>query len=160
MAVKDRQVWYFGGGNADGDGTMKDVLGGKGAGLAEMDRIGLPVPAGFTISTGVCAYVTANRGRSEHQPLGSGIAGAGPARHSCRRRGARMATRHRFSVAGVIHPGGVEHASAAPLSGPARTLAPPRRPRHPPAPFAPTWRLGARAQRGATLRACRSRRRP
>ena len=64
MAVKDRQVWYFGGGNADGDGTMKDVLGGKGAGLAEMDRIGLPVPAGFTISTGVCAYVTANRGRN------------------------------------------------------------------------------------------------
>jgi pyruvate,orthophosphate dikinase len=59
----DRFVWYFGGGEADGDGTMKDVLGGKGAGLAEMARIGLPVPAGFTISTGVCAHVTANRGK-------------------------------------------------------------------------------------------------
>jgi pyruvate,orthophosphate dikinase len=58
-----RDVWSFGGGSADGDGTMKDVLGGKGAGLAEMARIGLPVPAGFTISTGVCAWVTAHRGK-------------------------------------------------------------------------------------------------
>jgi len=62
-AVKDRQVWYFGGGDAEGDGTMKDVLGGKGAGLAEMDRIGLPVPAGFTISTGVCAHFSKTRGK-------------------------------------------------------------------------------------------------
>ncbi len=62
-AVKDKLVWYFGGGTADGNGTMKDLLGGKGAGLAEMDRIGLPVPAGFTISTGVCAHVTAHRGK-------------------------------------------------------------------------------------------------
>src|SRR5688572_3206910 len=62
-AGKDRQVWYFGGGEAEGDGAMKDVLGGKGAGLAEMDRIGLPVPAGFTISTGVCAFFSAHRGK-------------------------------------------------------------------------------------------------
>jgi pyruvate,orthophosphate dikinase len=61
--VKDRVVWSFGGGRADGEGTMKDLLGGKGAGLAEMARIGLPVPAGFTISTGVCAYVTDHRGK-------------------------------------------------------------------------------------------------
>ena len=61
--VAGRDVWSFGGGSADGDGTMKDVLGGKGAGLAEMARIGLPVPAGFTISTGVCAWVTAHRGK-------------------------------------------------------------------------------------------------
>src|SRR5882672_149533 len=61
--AKDRVVWSFGGGSADGDGTMKDLLGGKGAGLAEMARIGLPVPAGFTISTGVCAWVTAHRGK-------------------------------------------------------------------------------------------------
>ena len=39
---------------ADGDGKMKDVLGGKGAGLAEMSRAGVPVPPGFTISTEVC----------------------------------------------------------------------------------------------------------
>ena len=62
-AVKDLQVWYFGGGDAEGEGTMKDVLGGKGAGLAEMDRIGLPVPAGFTISTGVCAWFSKTRGK-------------------------------------------------------------------------------------------------
>ncbi len=47
-------VYSFGGGMADGNGTMKDVLGGKGAGLAEMSRAGVPVPPGFTISTEVC----------------------------------------------------------------------------------------------------------
>ncbi|MCC6585689.1 MAG: pyruvate, phosphate dikinase [Bryobacterales bacterium] len=49
-----KYVYAFGGGTADGDGTMKDVLGGKGAGLAEMSRAGVPVPPGFTISTEVC----------------------------------------------------------------------------------------------------------
>jgi pyruvate,orthophosphate dikinase len=44
----------FGGGTADGDGTLKDTLGGKGSGLAEMSRAGLPVPPGFTIITDVC----------------------------------------------------------------------------------------------------------
>ncbi len=47
-------VYSFGGGTADGDGKMKEVLGGKGAGLAEMSRAGVPVPPGFTISTEVC----------------------------------------------------------------------------------------------------------
>ena len=47
-------VYYFGGGKADGDGSMKPLLGGKGANLAEMTRIGLPVPPGFTITTEVC----------------------------------------------------------------------------------------------------------
>ncbi|MEW6013958.1 MAG: PEP/pyruvate-binding domain-containing protein, partial [Candidatus Zixiibacteriota bacterium] len=46
--------YFFGGGKADGDGTMRDLLGGKGAGLAEMTRAGIPVPAGFTITTEVC----------------------------------------------------------------------------------------------------------
>src|SRR6476660_9294437 len=49
-----KYVYSFGGGEADGDGKMKDVLGGKGAGLAEMSRAKLPVPPGFTISTEVC----------------------------------------------------------------------------------------------------------
>ncbi len=49
-----KYVYSFGGGTADGNGTMKDVLGGKGAGLAEMSRAGVPVPPGFTISTEVC----------------------------------------------------------------------------------------------------------
>ena len=46
-------VYYFGDGVADGDATMKSLLGGKGANLAEMVRIGLPVPAGFTLTTEV-----------------------------------------------------------------------------------------------------------
>jgi pyruvate,orthophosphate dikinase len=49
-----KYVYSFGAGHADGDGSMKDVLGGKGAGLAEMSRAGIPVPPGFTISTEVC----------------------------------------------------------------------------------------------------------
>ena len=47
-------VYFFGGGKADGNGKMKDVLGGKGAGLAEMTNVGLPVPPGFTIQTESC----------------------------------------------------------------------------------------------------------
>jgi len=47
-------VYFFGGGNADGNGKMKDELGGKGAGLAEMTNAGLPVPPGFTIQTEAC----------------------------------------------------------------------------------------------------------
>ncbi|MBI4948611.1 MAG: pyruvate, phosphate dikinase [Deltaproteobacteria bacterium] len=49
-------VYFFGGGKAEGKGTMKDLLGGKGAGLAEMTNIGLPVPAGFTITAEVCDF--------------------------------------------------------------------------------------------------------
>jgi len=50
----NKYVYSFGAGHADGDGSMKDILGGKGAGLAEMSRAGVPVPPGFTISTEVC----------------------------------------------------------------------------------------------------------
>ena len=49
-----KYIYAFGGGTAEGDGTMKDTLGGKGAGLAEMSRAGVPVPPGFTIATDVC----------------------------------------------------------------------------------------------------------
>src|ERR1017187_5730781 len=49
-----KYVYFFGGGKADGNGKMKDVLGGKGAGLAEMTNVGLPVPPGFTIQTEAC----------------------------------------------------------------------------------------------------------
>src|SRR5213082_3921835 len=56
-----RYVYYFGDGHADGTGKMKPLLGGKGANLAEMTRIGLPVPPGFTISTEVCTYYYANK---------------------------------------------------------------------------------------------------
>ena len=50
----EKYVFFFGDGKADGDGKMKDVLGGKGAGLAEMTNVGLPVPPGFTIQTEAC----------------------------------------------------------------------------------------------------------
>ena len=53
-------VYFFGAGRAEGDGEWKDLLGGKGAGLAEMTKIGLPVPAGFTISTEACDYFYKN----------------------------------------------------------------------------------------------------
>ncbi len=54
--AKKKYVYYFGDGQADGGGKMKPLLGGKGANLAEMTRIGLPVPPGFTITTEVCTY--------------------------------------------------------------------------------------------------------
>ncbi|HUI43260.1 MAG TPA: pyruvate, phosphate dikinase [Terriglobia bacterium] len=50
----DKYVYFFGDGKAEGNGGMKDVLGGKGAGLAEMTNAGLPVPPGFTIATSAC----------------------------------------------------------------------------------------------------------
>jgi pyruvate,orthophosphate dikinase len=56
-----RFVYYFGDGRADGGGSMKPLLGGKGANLAEMTRIGLPVPPGFTITTEVCTYFYAHK---------------------------------------------------------------------------------------------------
>jgi len=51
-----KYVYFFGAGKAEGHGEMKHLLGGKGAGLAEMTKIGLPVPAGFTLTTEVCDY--------------------------------------------------------------------------------------------------------
>src|SRR5213595_2250750 len=55
-----KYVYYFGEGKADGHGKMKPLLGGKGANLHEMTRIGLPVPPGFTISTEICTYFYAH----------------------------------------------------------------------------------------------------
>jgi pyruvate,orthophosphate dikinase len=59
----EKYVYFFGGGKAEGDGTMKDVLGGKGAGLAEMTNAGLPVPPGFTIATSACRLYFENGNR-------------------------------------------------------------------------------------------------
>ena len=58
--MRDQFVYFFGDGAAEGNGGMKDVLGGKGAGLAEMTNAGVPVPPGFTITTGVCRHFYAN----------------------------------------------------------------------------------------------------
>jgi len=58
-----KYVYFFGGGKAEGDRTMRDLLGGKGAGLAEMTNAGLPVPPGFTITTEVCNIYYERKGR-------------------------------------------------------------------------------------------------
>ena len=58
-----KHVYFFGNGRADGNRSMKDTLGGKGSGLAEMTNAGLPVPPGFTISTGVCSIYYQEKGR-------------------------------------------------------------------------------------------------
>ncbi len=57
-----RYVYFFGEGKADGSAAMKHLLGGKGANLAEMTNLGIPVPPGFTISTDVCTYFYKNKG--------------------------------------------------------------------------------------------------
>ncbi len=67
MAKKTKWVYFFGANKTEGDGSQKQLLGGKGAGLAEMTRIGLPVPAGYTITTEACAEFTK---RGNRWPVG------------------------------------------------------------------------------------------
>ncbi|MDQ3280621.1 MAG: pyruvate, phosphate dikinase [Acidobacteriota bacterium] len=73
MTTSEKYVYYFGDGHAEGNAKMKEVLGGKGAGLAEMTNIGVPVPPGFTISTGVCTYFYSH-GKSYPPELQSAVA--------------------------------------------------------------------------------------
>ncbi len=61
--MSTKHVYYFGGGTAEGDAKMKDLLGGKGANLAEMSRINVPVPPGFTIATDVCNIYFQRKGK-------------------------------------------------------------------------------------------------
>ena len=63
----EKYVYSFGGGKAEGSGTMKDVLGGKGSGLAEMTNAGLPVPPGFTIATSACRLYFENHNQLPRQ---------------------------------------------------------------------------------------------
>ncbi len=66
MIESKKRVYLFGGKTAEGDGTMRELLGGKGANLAEMSRLGMPVPAGFTITTECCAeYYSLGGGYSD-----------------------------------------------------------------------------------------------
>ena len=66
MAETKKRVYRFGGKTAEGDGSMRELLGGKGANLAEMSKLGMPVPAGFTITTECCAeYYALGGGYSE-----------------------------------------------------------------------------------------------
>src|SRR5258706_7179151 len=55
-AAAEQYVYSFGEGRAEGNAKMRDLLGGKGAGLAEMSNAGVPVPPGFTVTTAVCRY--------------------------------------------------------------------------------------------------------
>jgi len=61
VLMSKKYVYFFADKKAEGNGKMKDMLGGKGAGLAEMTNIGIPVPAGFTITTEVCTYYYENK---------------------------------------------------------------------------------------------------
>ena len=72
--VKIRWVYSFGDGKAEGRAEMKNLLGGKGANLAEMSNLGLPVPPGFTITTEVCTYYYKQRPDLPVRPEGSGHA--------------------------------------------------------------------------------------
>ena len=63
MGKTDWRVYQFGNGAAEGDASMSDLLGGKGANLAEMSRLGLPVPPGFTLPTDICHYFNQNDGQ-------------------------------------------------------------------------------------------------
>jgi pyruvate,orthophosphate dikinase len=71
----NKLVYFFGGKQAEGSGGMKNLLGGKGAGLAEMDRLGIPVPSGFTITTDVCTEYY-NRGKKFPPGLEKAVAAA------------------------------------------------------------------------------------
>ena len=79
-------VYFFGQGRADGTAAMKDVLGGKGAGLAEMTTIGIPVPPGFTIASNLCLHYL------ESQPVSQAAAGPGGERPPA------AGDRHRTSI--------------------------------------------------------------
>ncbi len=63
LPVPEKFVYFFAAGEADGNASMKNTLGGKGANLAEMTQLGIPVPPGFTISTEICAHFYQNEGQ-------------------------------------------------------------------------------------------------
>ncbi len=79
-------VYGFGDGKAEGKAEMKNLLGGKGANLAEMSNLGLPVPPGFTITTEVCTYLHANNKTYPTRPEGAGRGGVVAARAAHRLR--------------------------------------------------------------------------
>ena len=59
--MANKMVYFFGGGKGEGNAKMKNLLGGKGANLAEMAKLGVPVPPGFTITTEVCTHFYQNK---------------------------------------------------------------------------------------------------
>ena len=95
-------VYRFGDGAAEGRADMKNLLGGKGAGLAEMSNLGLPVPPGFTITTEVCTYFYAHEKSYPTELAGPGGRRARRARALAR----RAVWRREQSVTGVGAVGG------------------------------------------------------
>ena len=97
-STSSKRVYLFGAGKTDGTADMKELLGGKGANLAEMASLGLPVPPGFTITTEVCTAYYAN-GRKLPDGLEAGGGGGarrgrqGGRRHLRRRRRRRCSSR-------------------------------------------------------------------
>src|ERR1044072_6999642 len=81
-----RYLYAWGDGHADGDGSMRDLLGGKGAGLAEMTKAGLCVPPGFTITTEACNDYFAN-GEQLADGLGDADLAALPGVETAKRKG-------------------------------------------------------------------------
>src|SRR3954463_12574684 len=75
MAQKEKLIYFFGNGRAEGTARMRDLLGGKGAGLHEMTRLHVPVPPGFTITTDVCTYFYNHEGKYP-KGLGGEVLGA------------------------------------------------------------------------------------
>src|SRR5437588_3195610 len=74
-SAREKWVYSFGSGKAEGRAAMRDLLGGKGAGLAEMASLGLPVPPGFTVTTAVCTYYYQN-GKTYPKRLADTVAAA------------------------------------------------------------------------------------
>ena len=68
--MSKKYVYLFGGGKADGDASMRNLLGGKGANLGEMASLGIPVPAGFTITTEMCTGFYERKGKYRLNSLG------------------------------------------------------------------------------------------
>ena len=86
--MAQKYVYFFGAGESEGTAEMKELLGGKGANLAEMSNLKIPVPAGFTISTEVCTYF--DRSNAYPPELKGEVAGAL----------ARVEMSHRFTAVG------------------------------------------------------------
>ena len=141
--MSTKHVYSFGGGKADGKGEMKELLGGKGANLAEMSVIGIPVPPGFTITTEVCAayYEHGKKLPEAVKPqVEAALKQMEAARRQEVRRPGRPAAGQRPLRRGAVDAGHDEH---DPQPRPDRRLASRAWPRRPATPGSPTTAIAA-----------------
>ena len=80
--MSEKRVYTFGNGQAEGNASMREVLGGKGANLAEMNHIGVPVPPGFTITTDTCNVQKPTEGSSDRRTCSSSVPQCEQQQHS------------------------------------------------------------------------------